>query len=91
MLVVFRGDVGLDGVGEVDGVGAAEGDLEDVAALHLDDLLATVFKIEDGVFSNANKDPSESVYIRRGIQAESGGVWRWLHSPLSRRPFSPSG
>ena len=39
VLVVFRGDVGLDGVGEVDGVGSAEGDLEDVAALHLDNLM----------------------------------------------------
>ena len=39
MLVVLGGDVGLDGVGEVDGVGAAEGDLEDVAALHLDNLM----------------------------------------------------
>ena len=34
VLVVFGGDVGCDGVGELDGVGAAEGDLEDVAGLH---------------------------------------------------------
>ena len=35
VLVVFGGDVALDGVGELDGMGAAEGDLQDVAALHL--------------------------------------------------------
>lgn len=36
MLVVFRGDVGFDCVGELDGVRTAKRYLEDVAALHPD-------------------------------------------------------
>ena len=35
MLIVFGGDIRLDRLGELQRVCAAEGDLEDVAALHL--------------------------------------------------------
>ena len=78
VLVVFGGDVGLDGVGELDGVGAAEGDLEDVAALHLCywRQYSEAMKVQDGVFSKANRSLLK-VFTSAG---QAGRImWRSLH------------